>query len=320
VASGCDNVEWGGAEIGLREPPPAVIGAAPDTVDVEQERLEAVPEDPVLYVAERDSTGLRLIPVGAVARDSVRHFPSDSEAAGYRARFARQLLPTGAEFVLFARGVRVGSFTVASVETDASFCVARPAARGIVALIPEALEVTRFLALPREAASSYEWRPFEIVEMDRAQRDATLSLPIGALADVGAERPANFLDTRWDMQAIRLAGEDAPMFAVSHLIRDRMRIERPPPSAFSLFMLGVPSGEGYEAGFVWYRPVSRQGKGAPRFFEQMDWDGDSEAEVLLEVLGEEHRWFAAVDRRGGEWTLVHEDPCGAAAPPVSASG
>jgi hypothetical protein len=169
----------------------------------------------------------------------------------------RTLVPAGSEFVLFSQGVRVGTFTVESVETDESFCVARPRARGVAELIPQAQEQTRFLALPRDYAREYPRSPYLVPEMDRAQRDATLSLPGPVLADLGAERPADFLNTRFDMQAFRPTGEEPPLFAVTHLIRDRLRVERPPPTAFSLFLLGVPSGESYRPGFVWYRQVAR---------------------------------------------------------------
>jgi hypothetical protein len=74
--------------------------------------------------------------------------------------------------------------------------------------------------------------------------------------------------------------------------------------------------EQYQAGYVWYREAGREGKGAPRYFQHLDWDGDGETEVLLEVLGESNRWNAAVQKRGAEWTRTFEDPCGSEAPPV----
>jgi hypothetical protein len=321
AASGCDNVDWGGAEIRLQGPPPALVGAPPDTAPAEPERVvEEVPIGPVLYMAERDDDGISMIPVGPILVDSLGSFPSETDQPGYRARFVRELVPLGSEFVLFSEGVRVGNMTVESVATDDTFCVARPRARGVVELIPEAADQRRFLALPRAYAQDVKRRPFRVAEMDQPQREATLSLPAGVLAQLGAEQPSNLLNTRFDMHAFRPAGEDPPLFAVTHLVRDRLQIERPPPSASSLFLIGVPSGSGYRAGFVWHREVARQGKGAPFFFEQMDWDKDGQAEVLLEVLGERTRWLAAVDQKAGQWTLVHEDPCGAAAPPVSATG
>jgi hypothetical protein len=320
AASGCDNVEWGGISVRLQDPPAAVVGATPDSAPSTAEVLGQLPEGAVLYVAERDSSGLHLIPVGGVQRDSVTPFPSETEAPGYRARFAQEKMPPGAEFVLFAKGVRVGSFTVQSVATDESFCVARPVATGIVELTEAARAETRFLAIPREAAVGRKWSEYAPVEMDRPQRDASLSLPLIALAQAGAERPPNILDNRWDMQAFRPEGQSAIWFAGTYLIRDRLQVERPPPTAYSLFLVGAPNADGtsYSVAYAWYRPYWEKGKGAPVFVDQFDWDADGQTEILLEVLGENHRWFAALDQRGGSWTLIHEDPCGRAAPAVVA--
>jgi hypothetical protein len=42
----------------------------------------------------------------------------------------------------------------------------------------------------------------------------------------------------------------------------------------------------------------------------MDWDGDGDSEVLLEVLGDESRWFAGLAQRNDSWVRTFEDPCG----------
>ena len=317
VAPGCDNVEWGGWEFRLQTPPPAQVGAPADTVPTPEERREAaLPAGPVLYMGSRDSTGLTLVPVGEVLTDSIAPFPSDEEVPGYRARFVRELLPQGAEFTLFAEGARVGTFTATSVETDDSFCVPRPLVRGIAAWLPEAMEHGRFLALPRGGAAPAAWGSFEDVETSFEQRQASLTLAADVISQVGAEWSGDILSARWDLQAFHL-GDGPPAFAATYLLRDRLRIERPPPTAASLFVLGTPQGASYRADYVWYRQVAQEGKGAASLFETFDWDGDGQAEILLEVLGERSRWLAALDRRAGRWTRVYEDPCGAAAPPVA---
>jgi hypothetical protein len=318
-ASACDNVEWGGIEVRRQFPAPASPGDSSGALAGARDTIRALPAGPVLYLAERDSVGLKLIPVGEIFSDSLGAFPGEGQAPTYRARFVRELLTRGSEFVLFSKGVRVGGFTVQSVETDESFCVARPAARGVVELIPEALEETRFLALPREHAGGYGWSAYEVFEMDREQRDASLSLPAAVLGQLRAERSANIIDMRWDARAFRPAGSGPAWFAATYLFRDRLRMESPPPTAYSLFLLAEPGAGGYRASYSWYRPVAQEGKGAARFFEQFDWSGDGQTDVLLEVLGEQKRWLAALQLRGGTWTRVFEDPCGAAARPVTAA-
>jgi hypothetical protein len=319
MASACDNVEWGGIEVRRQGPPATSVGVVPDTAGARQDSLELLPTGPVLYMAERDSSGLRLMPVGAIVGDSLVPFPSEQLVPGYRARFVRELLPRGAEFVLFSAGVRVGGFTVQTVETDESFCVARPAARGVIEMIPEAMTQTRFLALPRAHASRYEWGALQVMEADREQRDATLSLPAVVLGQLRAERSPNIVDMRWDMQTFLPNGVGPAWVAASYLFRDRMRIETPPPSAYSLFLLATPGTSGYETVYSWYRQVAQEGKGAARLFEQFDWSGDGQTDMLLEVLGEDKRWVAALEMRGGQWTRVYEDPCGAAASPITAN-
>jgi hypothetical protein len=318
-ASACDNVEWGGIEVRRQFPAPAAVGESSGAPSEARDSILPLPTGPVLYMAERDSAGVKLTPVGEILSDSLAPFPSDVQAPGYRARFVRELLPRGAEFVLFANGVRVGGFTVQSVETDNSFCVARPTARGVVEMIPEAMEATRFLALPREHARSYAWGAYEQVEMEREQRDASLSLPAAVLGELMAERSANIIDMRWDARAFRPNGSGPAWIAATYLFRDRLRVERPPPTAYSLFLLGVPGPNGYQTAYFWHRPVAQDGKGAARLFEQIDWSGDGQTDVLLEVLGEERRWTAALQQRGGTWVRVFEDPCGVGARPITAA-
>jgi len=320
ATAACDNVEWGGAEVRLRHPPPAHVGAARDTTAAgEDPSTPELPAGPVLYIGSRDSTGVTLSPVGEILEDSIAPFRGEDEVPGYRAAFVRELLPVGTEFLLFAEGTRVGSFTSESVETDESFCVPRPAVRGIAEFLPEAMDHQRFLAVPREHAGGGR-RAFEEPTPERDARDASLGLAAEIIPQVGAEWPGDLLNIRWDLQAFRPDAEGPPLFTVTYLFRDRLRVEPTVPSAYALFIMGVPRGGSFEQGYVWYREAAREGKGAPHFWEQFDWDGDGQTEVLLEVLGETGRWTAALDRRSGPWERVFQDPCGAAAPPVVASG
>jgi hypothetical protein len=84
-----------------------------------------------------------------------------------------------------------------------------------------------------------------------------------------------------------------------------------PDESYSLLILGESLGTRFDRAFTWYRRVGDEGKGSPRFFSRMDWDGDGEEELLLEVFGADARWWAALDREDGSWTLAFQDPCGA---------
>ncbi|MBW3535544.1 MAG: hypothetical protein KY453_10070, partial [Gemmatimonadetes bacterium] len=121
ATSACDNVAWGGVEVHLQPPPPATFGAALDTEDAGEDEGLRLPDQPVLYMGRADTTGaVTLVPVGAIAGDSLVPIPDEDEAPGYRAAFAQEFLAPGSEFVLFSRGARVGRFTVQDVATDPS--------------------------------------------------------------------------------------------------------------------------------------------------------------------------------------------------------
>lgn len=116
--------------------------------------------------------------------------------------------------------------------------------------------------------------------------------------------------------ALELA-DGRPAVSTTFVFRDQVEIQPAEPTSYSLYLLAAPEdGDRYQPALVWYRVAGSDGKGAPRYFQHLDWDADGETEVLLEVLGERSRWSAVVEPRGGEWARTFEDPCGAAAPPV----
>ena len=77
--------------------------------------------------------------------------------------------------------------------------------------------------------------------------------------------------------------------------------------------MGEQAGEEYREAYTWYREVDTEGKGAPRYFDHLDWDGDGTDEILLDVLGSNRRWFAALSYRDGAWARTFQDSCGSSA-------
>jgi hypothetical protein len=313
----CDNVEWGGVQMRLVPPPEAAMSAA-DSAEAEEEGGFSLPEGPVLYLATRDSTGLSLVPVGEITRDSVRPFPDEDEAPGYRAAFARELMSAGSRFTLFSAGARVGTFTVGEVGTDESFCSARPRATGQVELVPAAFEATRFLALPESVTGERGYEPYQPMEDDRAQRAVGINLAAEMIPQLGATWPTVDLATaRADIESFPLATGGAGVSS-TFVYRDQALIQPATPTSYSLFVFATGEGEQYSSSYAWYRQAGREGKGVPIYFQHLDWDGDGETELLLEVRGERSRWNAAIENAGGEWQRTFEDPCGAAATPIAA--
>jgi hypothetical protein len=324
--SACDNVEWGGVTIRMVPPPAARVGAGGDTTGVEEEEGGyTLPGGPVLYTATRDSAGMVLVPVAEIVGDSLSPFRDEKSAPGYRGAFARQLMAPGSRFTLFAAGSRVGTFTVGEVGTDESFCTPRPSATGVVEMVPQAAAATRFLAIPERFTDSVGYQPYQPLEHDRVQRAAGIDLAAEVIPQIGATWPSGMVEARADITAFNQVNGE-PAVSTTYVFRDQMLVQRAEPRSYSLYMLilgnAAPqegemlSGQQYRTAYVWYREASREGKGAPRYFQHLDWDRDGETEVLLEVLGERHRWTAVVQKRGNEWTRTFEDPCGAAAPKV----
>ena len=89
-----------------------------------------------------------------------------------------------------------------------------------------------------------------------------------------------------------------------------MEIGPAPDDSYSLLVVGEPTSRQYNRTFTWYRRVGDEGKGAPRLFSWMDWDQDGDAEILLEVFGADSKWWVALERENGNWTVAFQDPCG----------
>ena len=309
--TGCDNVEWGGVDVHFVRAPAALVGSVPDSLAGKEEPGSfTLPKGAVLYMGTRDSTGVSLVPVGEIQRDSLLQFRSERSAPGYRAAFARELMAAGNRFTLFSAGARVGTFTVREVDTDQSVCTPRPRATGVTELVPGAAEATRFLAIPEEFAKEIDYAAYQPLESDRVQRDAAINLAGAVIPQLGATSPTSMIEARADFAVANMDG--SPAVSTTFVFRDQLAIQPAQPTSYSLYLLATPEGATYKTAYVWYREAAREGKGVPRYFQEMDWDGDGKTELLLDVMGERSHWPAVVEERGNEWTRTFEDICGVA--------
>jgi len=317
AAQGCDNVTWGGIDVRLQSPP------SRDSIDSQAPAAEAVdaempgpglPTGPILLAGARSGASATLTVVGELQSDAVVDFPSEEEAPGYRDRFASRLLAQGSEFILFSEGVRVGRLVAEATGVDDRFCVPRPTVSGTIELVPSATNATQFLALPAGPATDRTYEGHRPLDHTYEQRVASNRLARELIPRVGALWPPSVLEIRADMQAFQFQGAAGPSIAASFIYRDGLSVEAAPDAAYSIFFLGEMAGADYRASYVWYRPVGAEGKGAPRFFDHLDLDGDGDAEVLLDVFGQNSRWFASLARRNGAWTTAFQDSCGQSNP------
>lgn len=320
VLSGCDNVAWGGVDVRMQAPPSQadLTGESGEEQELgagEADGLPALPEGPILLTGARDGTMATLVAVGEIRGSELVPFPSEDDEPGFRDRLASEVMGAGSEFVLFSEGARVGRLATDSTGVDDRYCVPRATVTGRLELVPGAVEADHFLAVPADAGREREYAPFQTLEHSYEQRVASLDLASAAIPAVGAQWPSSVLEARGDIQAFRLPEADAPSIATTFLFRDQLSVGEAPEGAWSMFMLGSELGDGsWARDFTWYRPADEDGKGAPRFVDHLDMDGNGSSEILLEVLGSESRWFAGLTRGGGEWRRTFEDPCGVQAP------
>ena len=312
--SGCDNVTWGGTEVHLQGPgEQPETASAPAAEDTAQTPRPGIPQAPILLAGTRDGDTVRLAVVGSVHGSAIEELPSLAQWPELYEGLARGPLAPGTSVTLFANGARVGRMVVSSNGRDDRFCAPHPTISGVAELVPGAAQAQRFLALVDSgAAASRPYTPYRPLDDDYDQRVASISLAGEAIQQVGAAWPTSVLESRADMQALRLPEASSSAFAATFLRNDRLTTAAPGQNAYAIFILGVPGAKGYQPGYTWYRPASEQGKGAPRYFDHLDWDGDGTSEILLDVFGAEHRWFAALAQRNGTWVRSFQDACGSA--------
>lgn len=310
--SACDNVSWGGFEIGFRALGPDSVAPPPDPVEVSVSDPSSAVLGPLLYAGVREGSRGRVFPVGEITQEGLRPLPSGQEGQETVQLLLESRLAPGTELKLFHQGVRTGTMEVENTDlAEDPYCGAPFQATGHLQLTPDAARIQRFLALEEGPGQGFSFEPFSELQSVYDQRVASLNLGAEAIPLVGARWPESLLEIRRDLQVFQLPGGEAPSVLATFLYQDQLRVGPAPNDAYSLLVLGEPRGSSFRLTYSWYRPVDSQRKGAPRFFSRLDWDGDGDQEILLEILGEENRWFAALNRGPGGWLLTYQDPCGA---------
>ncbi len=306
-APGCDNVGWGGIDFEVL-PPAEPEASAVAEVEGEEER-ERIP-GPVLLAGTRTEERGDFVVVGEVRPDGLHTFPDpdypeDTDRLG-------ELTAPGAEWTVFSEGVRVGRLVVERAGPAADFCGERTAVSGILELVPSAAGAERLLALPAPDGDDRPREPYGEIQHVYDQRVASLQVAGEAIREYGARWPTQgVLDAREHIQAFRLRDAPGESVAATFVVNDQLAVAPPAASAWALFVVAEQVGGEYVEAFTWYRNVEVEGKGAPRYFDHFDWDGDGSDEILLDVFGANRRWFAALSRREGTWVRTFRDTCDA---------
>jgi len=306
-ATGCDNVKFDGMDVAVL-PPPEAIDRNPEEV-VEEEQGPVNVDGPILMAGVRDGARATLTLVGEAHGPAVVPFP-DPTFPEDEARLA-SLTGPGAEWILFSEGVRIGRLFSDAVGQADDVCSGRTTVSGFVELAPGAAAATRLLALPAEFGRDRQYGDYAELQHVYDQRVASLEIAQEAIPRYGAVwPPQGVLDARKHIQAFDLAGAGGPYVAATFVYQDELAVAPPGQGAYALFIIGEDVGGRHQGVYTWYRAVDTEGKGAPRYFDHLDWDGDGSEEILLDVLGSNRRWFAGLARRGDEWVRTFQDACG----------
>ena len=133
------------------------------------------------------------------------------------------------------------------------------------------------------------------------------------LRDVGVFLPGVVIDIRRDIRIFRARPGATPTVVATFVYADDLAVGPAPREAYSIFLAADDhDGLGYSRTYVDYRLGSRDGKGAARYFDHLDIDGDGTDEIVLEVMGERSMWLSTLSRQGADWVEDYRDPCGLA--------
>ena len=311
---GCDNVAWEGFEVSLVPPPSKsdTVNSSTTSAEVATEAQTATVVGPVLFMGRRDGNTVRLVPVAEIRGRRLQALPTEEESPGSWDLFTNERLAAGTDFTLFSEGVRVGTMVAASTGVTDEFCFRRPTVSGQLELVPQAASAERFLALARREGDTRSYSPYRQLSHTRDQRVTSLDLMAEIIPMVGANPPPSVLEIRRDIQVFDLVDNSPPAVVATFVYRDRLSIGPTTSGAYSVFLMGIDDGAGYTLAYTAYRQHDVRGKGVPRFFDRLDWDGDGQTEVLLEIAGEESMSLAAIHDRDGHWEELYSDVCGGA--------
>jgi hypothetical protein len=306
VLTGCDNVRWGGSDLQIVPPPPAH-----GSIDLEPDaRVFAelgLPGGTVMFHLVRDTAETRLVPVAELARDSLRALrrPADVAADAFEGRFRSAVLPAGAQFDVFRRGSRVGTFVVQGYGTVTRCGL--PTATGNLTTVAAAADQREFIAFRRGLAPEPrgEYVPPQVTSTIRTYASI---LAERLILQAGLPRPRSWPGAQRDLQAIEIMPGGHPEMATTYLVGDALRVGPAEPNGYSVFYLAdFEPRRGYQPIYSASRNYSQTGKAAPRLVDHLDWTGNDWQDILIEVFGENQSWYEAVTRNErGQWVKSWE--------------
>lgn len=319
LAAGCDNVQWGGAQLAFVAPPPKISESEGETADEPIE--ERLPEGPVLYYV-RPAGGLGvMVPIGEISGDTLIPIRPAVNEEAYGNRFIAEHFREGSEFALFRNGARVGTFVTQSAELPgAGECRRVPRATGVLELVAGADRMPEYLALRKSFAPDARQSPTATPDPDRRMQLLAPILAERLLRERSAPLPGNWQRAMVQLRPLPVAGSQDAGFAATFLIGDTLAVG-PAGEGHALFFIAQPESQvGFAPTFVELTRYAASGKAATRIVDYLDWNRDGQVDLLLQVFGESDAWFEALSLSNGRWHRVLRDRCESPAPaPVEAA-
>lgn len=324
LSLGCDNVQWGGADIAIIPPPPKGATQAVGGVTEEGERL---PQGPLLFYVTPAGTGATIVPVAEVSGDTLAPLKPTKSWQTYGLRFIAEHMRRGAEFVLYHNGARVGTFVMQTASMPQTWsCTPAPVGVGTLELAAGVAAPAQLLALPKTQAPEVRNRLGPDIAPTRGMQIVAPILAERLLRARHAQLPGNWQRAMAQLLPFPLAGAVDPAFAATFVVGDTLGVG---PSygtvAYSLFMVATPQGNvGYDTSYVEFHDYPRGGKAATRVVDYLDWNRDEQVELLAQALGASQSWFEAYGKHGRTWRKIFQQKCEApsaatAAAPESAT-
>jgi hypothetical protein len=306
AAAACDNVTWGGTDVQVVPPPPA-----PGSLEIETDAQVfaelGLPSGTVLFHLVRDTAETRLVPVAEVAGEAMRTLrrPAGVSSAAYEARFRQAVLPVGAQYDVFRRGSRVGTFVVQGYGEPTRCGV--PTATGNVTTVAAAADSREFLSFRRGLAPEGrgEYSPPQITGSIRTYASIVAERLI---LQAGLPRPRSWAGAQRDLQAIEIMPGGNPEMSATYLVGDALQVGPADANGYSIFYLAdFETRRGYQPIYSEVRPYNQTGKAAPRLVDHLDWSGNETQDLLIQVFGRDQAWYEAVTRnQRGQWTKTWE--------------